>query len=1219
MRSFNLGDNNFYGKIPQELGRCTHLKILRLYGNNLIGKIPIQIGSLRKLTELSLYMNQLTGRIPSFVGNLSALIHFSLSNNKFEGNIPQEICRLKNLTFLALGDNSTNDLEFLKSLTNCSMLNRLDIGYNNFGGHLPNSLGNLSAQLSLLHLGVNEIFGEIPASLGNLIGLTLLTMEENHISGIIPTTFGKFQNMQVLDLNANKLSGEIGTFIGNFSQLFHLGMGGNMLEGKIPPSIGNCQKLQHLDLSHNNLRGTIPVEVFKYGVGSEVSMNGDMYSFGVLMLEMLTGRRPTDEIFEGGQNLYSFVKNSFPNNLLQILDPSLVPAHGQATIEEENNHNLTSAVEKCLISLIKVGLACSVESPNERMNIVDVTRELSKIRRVFLAEYEWKHVQVSRSNLLSKMYELDMISIHTIISKTLTSIFQPPLIKMKYFSLMFLAFWSIYFHLFSLFTLNLLWFGPNIGVFSLENETDYLALVKFRESIFTDPYEIFLSWNTSTHFCNWHGITCNPMHQRVIELNLHGYKLKGSISPHIGNLSYMRILSLSNNSFFGNIPQELGRLSQLQYLHVGNNSLVGKIPTNLTWGNQFSGKIPAELGNLKNLILLTMDNSHFKGIIPSSFGKFQKLQVLSLSVNKLSGHIGAFIGNLSQLFFFNIEENMLEGNIPPSIGDCQMLQYLFLSGNNFKGIMPLEVLNLSTLIDLTLSENLLSGRIPKEVGNLKNLNFLDISENRMFGDIPITIGECIMLEHLYLQGNSLHGIIPSSLASLKGLQRLDLSRNFLSGLIPKALENLYFLQYFNASFNMLDGEVPTEGVFRNASELVVTGNTKLCGGISELHLPLCPVKVKKLIAKPRKFKLIAVIVSVVAFILVLSIILTICWIRKRNKKPFLDSPTIDQLAKVSYQSLYNGTNGFSTTNLIGSGYFSSVYKGTLELEDKIVAIKVLNLQRKGAHKSFITECNALKNVKHRNLVQILTCCSSTDYKGQEFKALIFEYMRNGSLEQWLHPLTLGADRPMILNLDQRLNIMIDIASALHYLHHECEQLIIHSDLKPSNVLLDDDMTAHVSDFGIARLLLTINGTTSKHTSTIGIKGTLGYAPPEYGMGFEVSTCGDMYSFGILMLEMLTGKRPTDEMFQDGQNLCNFVTISFPDNLLQILDPHLIPTYETTAFNGNDWNLHPNIEKCLVSLFRIGLACSMESPNERMNVVDATRELNRIRKVLLVGE
>nr|KYP46127.1 putative LRR receptor-like serine/threonine-protein kinase At3g47570 family [Cajanus cajan] len=500
-----------------------------------------------------------------------------------------------------------------------------------------------------------------------------------------------------------------------------------------------------------------------------------------------------------------------------------------------------------------------------------------------------------------------------------------------------------------------------------------------------------------------------------------------------------------------------------------------------------------------------MDNSHFKGIIPSSFGKFQKLQVLSLSVNKLSGHIGAFIGNLSQLFFFNIEENMLEGNIPPSIGDCQMLQYLFLSGNNFKGIIPLEVLNLSTLINLTLSENLLSGRIPKEVGNLKNLNFLDISENRMFGDIPITIGECIMLEHLYLQGNSLHGIIPSSLASLRGLQRLDLSRNFLSGLIPKALENLYFLQYFNASFNMLDG----------------------------------------------------------------------------------------------------------------SGYFSSVYKGTLELEDKIVAIKVLNLQRKGAHKSFITECNALKNVKHRNLVQILTCCSSTGYKGQEFKALIFEYMRNGSLEQWLHPLTLGADRPMILNLDQRLNIMIDIASALHYLHHECEKLIIHSDLKPSNVLLDDDMTAHVSDFGIARLLLTINGTTSKHTSTIGIIGTLGYAPPEYGMGFEVSTCGDMYSFGILMLEMLTGKRPTDEMFQDGQNLCNFVAISFPDNLLQILDPHLIPTHEMIAFKGNDWNLNPNIEKCLVSLFRIGLACSMESPNERMNVVDVTRELNRIRKLFLV--
>jgi serine/threonine protein kinase len=134
-------------------------------------------------------------------------------------------------------------------------------------------------------------------------------------------------------------------------------------------------------------------------------------------------------------------------------------------------------------------------------------------------------------------------------------------------------------------------------------------------------------------------------------------------------------------------------------------------------------------------------------------------------------------------------------------------------------------------------------------------------------------------------------------------------------------------------------------------------------------------------------------------------------------------------------------------------------------------------------------------MRHRNLVKILTCCSSTDYNGQEFKALVFEYMNNGSLEQWLHPGTVNAENRRMLNLEKRLNITIEIASALHYLHQECDRLVLHCDLKPSNVLLDDDMVAHVSDFGIARLVSVIDDTSHQETSTIGIKGTVGYAPP----------------------------------------------------------------------------------------------------------------------------
>jgi len=293
---------------------------------------------------------------------------------------------------------------------------------------------------------------------------------------------------------------------------------------------------------------------------------------------------------------------------------------------------------------------------------------------------------------------------------------------------------------------------------------------------------------------------------------------------------------------------------------------------------------------------------------------------------------------------------------------------------------------------------------------------------------------------------------------------------------------------------MLEGVVPTEGVFENASEVAVIGNNDLCGGISKLHLPPCPLKGKEH-SKHHDFKLIAVIVSVVSFLFILLLILTIYCIRKRNKKPSSNSPTIDLLVKISYEDLYKGTDGFSTRNLIGTGHFGSVYLGTLELENKFVAIKVLKLQKKGGHKSFVVECNAFKNIRHRNLVKILSCCSSTDFKGQEFKALVFEYMKNGSLESWLHPAKEIAGPQKALNLAQRLNIIVDVASAFHYLHHECEQPVIHCDLKPSNVLLDDYMVAHVSDIGIAKLLPTIGVSLMQNSSSVGIKGTIGYAPP----------------------------------------------------------------------------------------------------------------------------
>ncbi|KAA3481047.1 putative LRR receptor-like serine/threonine-protein kinase [Gossypium australe] len=628
------------------------------------------------------------------------------------------------------------------------------------------------------------------------------------------------------------------------------------------------------------------------------------------------------------------------------------------------------------------------------------------------------------------------------------------------------------------------------------------------------------------------------------KIDLSYNKLSGSIDSTIFNLSSLQIIDLSHNRLGGNLPADMAnRLPELKELYLSGNQLYGQIPSSLfncrqlkelsLSSNSFTGNISINLGNLTMLKDLDLSTNNFEGMPDCLF----ESDHFSLNTDSaIPSEIGLFLPNLLEL---QLRGNKIQGTIPSSIANASKLTLLDLADNSFTGPIPMKIGDLKALVEIDLSNNQLSGHIPDSIEDLKNLAYLSLAVNRLQGPIPQFLGLSVALEFL------------------------DLSRNNLSGVIPKSLENLRYLIYFNVSFNQLEGEIPGGGSFANFTAQSYLMNKALCGA-ARLQVRHCRTG-----KRSWKTLLKRILLPEIASICILSLIYKVIkHCLEKEKDPLLKTNRT-----ILYQEIVLATDGFSESNLLGTGSSGSVYKGTMK-EEKNVAIKV--------------ESNLLTKVGHPNLVKLMYSCCDDD-----FRALVLEYMPNGTLDKWLYT------HNYFLNLLQRLDIMIEVASAMSYLHSEH---IIHCDLKPSNVLLDEDMVARVSDFSIAKLL---DGRDAAVQT--GTMATIGYMAPEYGLSGIVSEKTDVYSFGILLMETFTGKKPTDDIFNEEMNLRRWIFESLPHAVDRIIDVTLLQRdQEDVAAKA----------RCIKSIMELACFCTADSFSERKTMAEVDIELHRIKSHFL---
>ncbi|XP_073016231.1 phytosulfokine receptor 1-like [Primulina eburnea] len=621
----------------------------------------------------------------------------------------------------------------------------------------------------------------------------------------------------------------------------------------------------------------------------------------------------------------------------------------------------------------------------------------------------------------------------------------------------------------------------------------------------------------------------------LVSLDLATNQFHGKIPDNLPTCPRLKAINFAKINFKGQIPESFMNFQSLSYLSLSNSSVLNltaaldilqhcKNLTTLILTLNFHGESMPSYPSLQfsGLRALVIANCGLTGIIPQWLKGSTKLQLLDLSWNLLEGTIPSWFGNFSSLFYLDLSNNSFTGHIPEELTTLQTLIYgditlkepspdftYFVKKNtSLRGYPYKQILSFPPTLEL--GNNFLTGPIWPDFGNLKELHIFD------------------------LKCNNLSGTIPSSLSGMRSLETLDFSFNNLNGTIPSSLSSLSFLSKFSVAHNDLSGPIPPGVQFSTFPNSSFEGNPLLCGEhashpcVQASSVP--PEKSKK---RPRGATIamaVGIGLGTVSF-LAITFVIILRGIRQKVVDPEMEDAIanekdFDELGsslvilcqnendkEIFLDDLLKATDNFDQSNIIGCGGFGLVYRAVLPCGMKL-AIKRLSGEYYQMEREFHAEIETLSRVQHPNLVRLQ---GYSKYKND--RLLVYSYMENGSLDYWLHEKN---DGPPYLDWKARLQIAQGSARGLAYLHQSCEPHILHRDIKSSNILLNEKFEARLADFGLARLILPYD----THVST-DLVGTLGYIPPEYSQASVATYKGDIYSFGVVLLELLTSKRPMD--------------------------------------------------------------------------------------------